>query len=286
MDFLDPETLKNWAEMAQDKALGALPSIVSALAIFFVGRFVARLLVRIAGKVMRARKMDDTLIGFLTSVGYAMLMAVICISAVGKLGVDTTSFAALIAAAGLAVGMALQGSLGNFASGVMIILFRPFKAGDFVEGGGVSGVVLEVGVFATTLKTPDNKRIIVPNSGMTGGNIINYSANDTRRVDLVFGVGYDDDLKEVKEILMGLCTSHDKVLSDPEPVVAVHELADSSVNLVCRPWVETADYWDVYWDLTEAAKHAFDERGISIPYPQQDVHMRAVPQAEPAQQAA
>jgi len=212
----------------------------------------------------------------LCNILYMVLMVLVIISALGQLGVATTSFVAILGAAGLAIGFALQGSLGNFAAGVMLMAFRPFKEADFVEVAGLAGVVLEVGVFATILKTPDNKRVTVPNSAITDGNIVNYSAHDTRRVDMVFGIGYSDDIKAAKELLEQIVQENDQVLSDPAPVVAVSELADSSVNFVVRPWVKTADYWDVYWATHEAVKLRFDAAGISIPFPQQDVHMHEV----------
>jgi small conductance mechanosensitive channel len=190
--------------------------------------------------------------------------------------VETTSFIAILGAAGLAVGFALQGSLSNFAAGVMLIIFRPFKSGDFIEAGGTIGVVEAIQIFNTVLRTPDNKMVIVPNSNITGGNITNYSAKEDRRIDMVFGIGYDDDLKKAKEILERLISEDSRILKDPAPTVAVSELADSSVNFVVRPWVKTSDYWAVYWDFTEKVKLTFDAEGISIPYPQQDVHMHQV----------
>lgn len=259
-----------------DKLLSAvIPALVSlaiALAIFVIGRIVARVLSGIVRKIL-TKNSDETLAKFLASIVYMLLMVMVVIAALGQLGVDTTGFAAILAAAGFAVGMALQGSLGNFASGVMLMFFRPVKVGDFVEAGGTSGVILEIGVFSTIMKTGDNKRIIVPNSGITGGNITNYSAHDTRRVDLVFGIGYDDDIKQAKELLNTIVNEHPKVLKDPAPTIAVSELADSSVNFVCRPWVNSADYWGVLFDLTETVKLRFDAAGISIPYPQTDVHL-------------
>ncbi|MHC4695766.1 MAG: mechanosensitive ion channel family protein [Planctomycetota bacterium] len=210
------------------------------------------------------------------SLTFALLMTPVVISAVQKLGVPTTSFVAVVGAAGLAVGFALQGSLANFAAGVMVIIFRPFKAGDFVEAGGVSGAVEEVQIFATVLKTPDNKRVIVPNSAITGGTITNYSANETRRVDLVFGIGYGDDIKKAKDALEDILAQDERVLKDPTATIAVAELADNSVNLVVRPWVKTLDYWDVLFDVTEAVKQRFDAENISIPFPQRDLHLHQV----------
>jgi small conductance mechanosensitive channel len=203
-------------------------------------------------------------------------MVFVIIAAINTLGVQTTSFIAVIGAAGLAIGFALQGSLANFASGVMLIIFRPFKAGDFVEAGGTSGAVEAIHIFNTVLKTPDNKKVIIPNSKVTGDNIVNYSAKDTRRVDLVFGIGYEDDIRKAKQTLEQIVASDERVLKDPAPTIAVSELGDSSVNFVVRPWVNTADYWSVYFDLTEKVKLTFDDQGISIPFPQTDVHLHKV----------
>lgn len=250
-------------------------NIITAAAIFVIGRWVAKMVTGVVRRMLK-KKVDDTLTGFICSLVYAALLVVILIAAIDRLGVETTSFVAILGAAGLAIGFALQGSLANIASGVMLIFFRPFTAGDYVEAGGTAGVVLEVGIFATIMKTPDNKRITIPNSGITGGNIVNFSAHDKRRVDMVFGIGYDDDIKKAKEILTKIVEGNDKVLKDPAPVVAVHELGDSSVNLVCRPWCKTADFWDVYWACTEAVKLEFDAAGVSIPFPQRDVHLHQV----------
>ena len=252
------------------------PLVLKAVLILVVGWLVARLLRGVLQRVMAKGKVDPTLISFSSSLVYMAVMAMVVIAALGTLGVDTGSFVAVIAAAGFAIAFALQGSLGNFAAGVMLIIFRPFKVGDFIEAGGTSGVVEVLQVFATTLKTADNKTITVPNSAITGGNITNYSVKPTRRIDLVFGIGYDDDLQKAKAVLSDILAKDDRVLDDPEPTVAVLELADSSVNFAVRPWVKTADYWPVLFDITEAVKRELDRAGISIPYPQQDVHMHQV----------
>jgi len=204
-------------------------------------------------------------------------MVFVIIAAIGAVGVQTTSLIAIVGAAGLAVGLALQGSLSNFASGVLIVLFRPYKVGDFVEAAGIAGAVVEVQILTTILKTGDNKQVIVPNSQIMGSIITNYSANDTRRVDLVIGVSYDDDLDKTRKTLEELVAADDRILDDPAVTIAVSALADSSVNFVVRPWVKTADYWGVLFDLTEAIKKRFDEEGISFPYPQQDVHLYQAP---------
>lgn len=259
--------------MAKDLAVEHGPNLLGALVILLAGRWAARGLARLLEKVLLSRELDPTLVGFLASVLRMALLAFVVVAAIQRLGVDTTSFAAMVAAAGLAVGFALQGSLANFASGVMIIVFKPFKVGDFVEAAGVAGVAEQILMFNTYLRTGDNKQVIVPNASLTAGNITNYSAKKTRRVDMVVGIGYEDDIRKAKEVLEGILARDERILKDPAPVVAVSELADSSVNLVVRPWVRTADYWNVLWSLTERVKLAFDEQGISIPYPQRDLHL-------------
>ena len=247
--------------------------IIAAIVIFVVGRWVARALRNVAKKMMAKGDVDETLISFVGNLTYITLLAFVIIAALNQLGIQTTSFIAVIGAAGLAIGLALQGSLANFAAGVLMIIFRPFKAGDFIEGAGVAGVVEGVQIFATQLKTPDNKTIIVPNAKMMSDNITNYSAKDTRRVDMVIGVGYGDDLKKVREILEDILAKDDRILEDPAPTIGVLELGDNSVNFAVRPWVKTEDYWGAYFDVTETVKRRFDEEGISIPYPQRDVHL-------------
>jgi small conductance mechanosensitive channel len=204
---------------------------------------------------------------------YAALLAFVIIAALGQLGIQTTSFIAILGAAGLAIGLALQGSLSNFSAGVLMIIFRPFKQGDFIEGAGVAGIVEEVHIFNTVLRTGDNKTIIIPNDALMGGNIINYSTQPTRRLDLVVGIGYDDDIKKAKNILNELMANDERILKDPAPTLGLLELADSSVNFAVRPWVNSSDYWGVHFDLLESIKLRFDAEGISIPYPQQDVHL-------------
>jgi small conductance mechanosensitive channel len=248
-------------------------NVLIALAIFFVGRLVAKWLTNFTRRIMARTDMEDTLENFLCNLIYAVLMVVVVIATINQLGIQTTSLLAVLGAAGLAVGLALQGSLSNFASGVLIVAFRPYKVGDFIEGGGVSGVVEDVQIFSTIMRSGDNKKIIVPNSQMMAGEIVNYSANATRRVDLVAGCGYDDDLDKVRQVLTDIVNGDDRVLKDPAPTIAVQELADSSVNFVVRPWVATGDYWPVYFDLTEQIKKRFDAEGIAIPYPQRDLHV-------------
>ena len=251
-------------------------NLLGAIAIYFIGKWVVKIVVDITDKLMEKSKVDETLRKFVCILCHALLLTLVIIAALNQLGVNTTSFAAILAAAGLAIGLALQGSLSNFASGVMIILFKPFKVGDFVELAGVAGVIQEVQIFNTIINTPDNVRMILPNSTITGGSISNYSFNDNRRIDLIFGCGYNDNIKDVKEYLEKVLSDHDKVLSDPAPVVAVLELGDSSVNFVVRPWVKNSDYWDVRFDLTETIRLGFDEKGFTIPYPTQDLNLHTI----------
>ena len=249
------------------------PMILTALVIFIVGRIVVGMIVSLLKKVMGKANVDETLTKFIASLVRIFLLMVVVIAALEALGVNTNSMIAILGAAGLAIGLALQSSLSNFSSGVMLIIFRPFKAGDFIEAGGAVGVVEEIRIFNTLMKTGDNKSIIIPNGNIMGNNITNYSAKETRRVDMVFGIGYDDDLKKAKNLLEKIVSEDSRVLQDPAPVIAVSELADSSVNFIVRPWVKSADYWGLYWDFMEKVKITFDAEGISIPYPQQDVHM-------------
>jgi small conductance mechanosensitive channel len=277
----DPKTAadapQSLLQRVQDDPAGVLTDVglkaLAALAIFVVGRMVARALRGALHRTLTKRGMDAMLTSFLSSIVYTLTLTMVVIAAIGQLGVATTSFVAVLGAAGLAVGLALQGTLGNFASGVMIILFRPFKVGDFIEAGGTSGVVLSVKIFVTELKTGDNKLVIVPNGSIMGGNITNYSAHETRRVDMVFGCGYGDDVRVVKKELEQILAEDERVLEEPAPVVKVSELGDSSINFVVRPWVKSADYWAVLWDTHEKVKLRFDEKGIEIPFPQRDVHL-------------
>jgi small conductance mechanosensitive channel len=248
-------------------------SLTKAVAIFYVGKLLVRLLLKAVSKIMHKQEVDDTLESFVLSLSRIVLMLFVIIAAVGALGIQTTSFIAVLGAAGLAIGLALQGSLSNFASGVLIVLFRPYKVGDFVEAAGIAGVVIQVEILTTIFKTGDNKQVIVPNGQVMGSIITNYSANDTRRVDMVIGVSYDDDLDKVRATLEELIAADDRVLAEPAHKIAVSELADSSVNFIVRPWVKSEDYWGVKFDMTEAVKKRFDAEGISFPYPQQDVHL-------------
>ena len=247
--------------------------VLAAIIILILGRWIAGLVRSLVQKVLKKREIDHTIVSFVGSLSYVALMTFVVIAALARLGIQTASFIAIIGAAGLAIGFALQGSLSNFAAGFLLIVFRPYKAGDYIEGGGTAGIVEELHMFTTKLRTPDNKIVIVPNLKMTGDNIINYSARESRRVDMVFGVSYNADLQKVKQVLQDILNKDERVLKDPAPQIAVSELADNSVNFVIRPWVKTADYWSVFFDTTETVKKRFDAEGIGIPYPQRDVHM-------------
>lgn len=248
-------------------------NVVAAIAIFIIGRIIVRIIVGALRRAMQRHDVEKTLESFICNIVRVALLVLVVITAIAQLGVETTSLIAVFGAAGLAVGLALQGSLSNFAAGVLIVLFRPYKAGDFIEAAGVAGSVEEVQILTTILKTPDNKKVIVPNGQILGDVITNYSAHDTRRLELVIGVSYSDDLDKVKQTLKDLVDADERILDEPACQIALKELADSSVNFVVRPWVRTEDYWSVYFDLTEAVKKRFDNDGISFPFPQRDVHL-------------
>ena len=248
--------------------------VLHALVIFVIGRWVAKVVAQLVEKVLLKSRVDKTLAKFTRNLTQISLLAFVVIAALSKLGVETAQFAVVIGAAGLAIGLALQGSLANFASGFLMIIFRPFKVGDLVEAGGITGTVEDIQIFNTVIHTPDNVRAIIPNAQITGGNILNYAVNGKRRVDLVVGISYEDDIGKAKSVIQSVLAGDERILKDPSPTVAVIELGDSSVNLVVRPWVKPADYWDVYFDATERVKIGLDENGISIPYPQRDIHIK------------
>lgn len=248
--------------------------VIGALIILLVGRWLAKFISQWLERVLIKSRVDKTLAKFAKNLSNMVLLIFVLIAAMARLGVETAQFAIVLGAAGLAIGLALQGSLSNFASGFLMIIFRPFKVGDFIEAAGVKGTVIEIQLFNTIINTPDNIRAIIPNAQITGGNVLNYTTNGTRRVDLVIGVSYEDDLKKARTIIEGVLAQDERVLQDPKPNVAVFELGDSSVNFVVRPWVKSADYWDAYFDITSKVKLALEENGISIPYPQRDVHIK------------
>ncbi|MCL4124262.1 UNVERIFIED_CONTAM: hypothetical protein GTU68_041907 [Idotea baltica] len=251
-------------------------NIISALIILFIGNLIVKAVANSVSKVLQKKKMDRAVVEFVHGLVRYLLFVIVLIAALGRLGVQTASVVAVIGAAGLAVGLALQGSLSNFAAGVLIVAFRPFKSGDYVEIGGVAGSVDSIQIFQTVLTTPDNKMVVVPNGSVIGSPITNYSRHDTRRIDLMIGVSYNADLQKTKALLTKICESDERVLKEPGVQVGVHTLADSSVNFVVRPWVSTADYWNVYFDLMQAIKEGLDNEGIEIPFPQMDVHMNKV----------
>lgn len=258
----------------QDLIIGFGLKLLVAIFIFYIGRWVALGVSRLVGKALLLRHVDRAVVSFLSSIVYAAVLIAFTLMALSQLGIQTASFLAILGAAGLAVALALQGSLSNFASGVLIIVFRPFKSGDLVEVAGISGVVERIDIFQTIFKTGDNKKIIVPNSQITGGAIINYSAEKRRRIDLTISISYDSDLRLAKQILHDILQADSRVLKEPEAVIAVGALADSSVQLIVRPWVEATDYWAVYWDSLEQIKLQFDAAGIEIPFPQMSLHMK------------
>lgn len=247
--------------------------VIGAIAVLVVGRWIAGLLRRGVTRGLERARVDATLVPFLSGMTYYLALAVVVIAVLGLFGIETTSLVAVVGAAGLAVGLAMQGTLSNFSSGVMLLVFRPFGKGDFVEVAGVMGTVQQIGIFTTTLSTPDNVRIIVPNSSVSGAIISNYSANDTRRNDMVFGVSYTDDLAKAEDAIRRVLASDSRVLKEPEPMVAVAELADSSVNFVVRPWCSKDDYWPLRFELMRRIKEELESSGCSIPFPQRDLHI-------------
>jgi small conductance mechanosensitive channel len=248
-------------------------NIIASIIILIVGRWLAKFISKMLEMLMSKHNVDPTLKSFVCHLTYVALLAFVIIAALGKLGIQTASFVAVLGAAGLAIGLALQGSLSNFAAGVLMIIFKPFKVGDYIEGAGTAGIVEEIQIFTTTLKTPDNKTIIIPNAKISSDNIVNFSTKPTRRVDMVFGVSYSDDIDKVKSVISEVIAKDERILQDPAPQVALSALADNSVNFVVRPWAKSADHWPVYFDTHEAIKKRFDEEGISIPFPQRDVHL-------------
>ena len=267
------EDVNKYADMVQALAAAYGLKIIAAIVIFIIGKWLSGVLSRAVGKAMERAKTDQVLVKFVVNLAYAALLAFVVLAALAQLGIQTTSFIAIIGAAGLAIGLALQGSLSNFAAGVMLIIFRPFKVGDYIEAAGTAGSVEEIMIFSTKLKSPDNKQLYVPNGSIIAGTIVNYSAKSQRRVDLVFSCGYGDDIKKAKALLEAIVKENALVLDDPAPTIGVLELGDSSVNFAVRPWVNTSDYGAVRFQITEEVKQRFDQAGISIPFPQRDVHL-------------
>ncbi len=268
--------MQDLIDRGQELAIQFAPRVVAAIAVFVIGRIVAKLLARLVRTTVGKVGGDPILVNFLGNLAYMAMLALVVVAALGQMGVQTTSFIAMLGAAGLAIGLALQGSLSNFAAGVLIVVLRPYRVGDFIEAAGVSGTVFEVQIFNTVLTTPDNKRVIIPNGQIGSSIITNFSANENRRVDLVFGASYDDNVGDVKAVLTDIVESHEKILKEPPPRIVVSELADSSVNYGVYIWVRRADVLTVKFDVTEAVKRRFDEAGLTIPFPQIDSHVHSV----------
>ncbi|EWH11586.1 mechanosensitive channel protein [Catenovulum agarivorans DS-2] len=267
------EQVLDWYNNNQTQINDYLINFVTAVLIFWIGGKIARYVGSLSNRMLQARGIDTAVASFVASLVNAVIFAAVIIAALSQVGIETATFVAILGAAGLAIGLSLQGSLSNFASGILITVFRPFKAGDFVEAGGVSGVVKEIQIFSTILTTPDNKYVVLPNAQVTGGAITNYSRHETRRLDLVVGVSYAADLQKTEEVLKSVLDKHELILPEPDKLVAVGALADSSVNFNVRAWVKTADYWTVYFDLNKSIKLELDKNGIEIPFPQMDVHL-------------
>jgi small conductance mechanosensitive channel len=267
------EKLEQFWNYLQTGALTHGPKVLYALVALVVGLWVIKAIIKLFEKTLSARNIDTSLRGFLKSFLAILLKTLLIVSVISMVGVKMTSFIAILGAAGLAVGMALSGMLQNFAGGVMLMIFKPFKVGDFIEAQGHAGIVKEIQIFQTILKTPDNKTIIIPNGGLSTGSMTNFSAEPTRRVDLIFGIGYEDDIDKARTIIAEIIDVNEKIMKEPEPFIGVVELADSSVNFAVRVWVEAPNYWDVYFYMQETVKKTFDKKGVSIPFPQRDVHI-------------
>ena len=259
--------LQKWVDSGYDLIMVYAPRLIMAIVIWFIGIWIIKMLRKGIKRALDKGDYDISLKNFMLSLTGWALKILLIVVVLGTVGIETTSFAAILAAAGLAIGLSLQGSLANFAGGILIMIFKPFKVGDTIQAQGELGTVKEIDIFTTKLNSPDNKQIIIPNGALSNGNITNFTSQGTRRIDFTFGVDYGSDIKQTKELLMNQLTSHPKILKDPAPVVSLMELADSSINFIARPWVKTEDYWSVYFDITESTKEALDAAGIEIPYP-------------------
>jgi small conductance mechanosensitive channel len=267
------ETIKDNAFNIWNYVYEYVPYLLLALATLVIGLWIIKIITRTVTRAMVKRNVDPSASSFITSLVSITLKVLLVISAMSIVGIEMTSFIAILTAATLAIGMALQGTLQNFAGGFMILVFKPFRAGDYIEAQGYAGTVREIQIFNTVLKTPDNKTIIIPNGGLATGSLINYSTEEQRRVDFTFGIGYNDEIDNAKQVLMNIISGDERIFKEPEPFIAVSELADSSVNLAVRVWAKSSDYWDIYFDMLEKVKKEFDKEGISIPYPQTDMHV-------------
>ncbi|KAA1225911.1 small-conductance mechanosensitive channel MscS [Vibrio cholerae] len=268
--------VNTWLTNNSDLLIQYGVNVISAILILFIGNLVVKGVAGSVAKVLKKKEMDKAVVDFIHGIVRYALFIIVLIAALSRIGVQTASVVAVIGAAGLAVGLALQGSLSNFAAGVLIVAFRPFKSGDYVEIGGVAGSVDSIQIFQTVLKSPDNKMVVVPNSAVIGGAITNYSRHETRRVDMVIGVSYKSDLQKTKRVLRETLEKDPRILKDPDITIGVLTLADSSINFVVRPWCKTEDYWKVYFDSMQAIKEALDANGIEIPFPQMDVHLNKI----------
>lgn len=264
--------LQHYIELATTYLSHYSPKIIAAILIFVIGKWLTNKLTAISKRLMMKAKVDNTLVTFVDKIIYFVLLLMVIFTALNTLGINTTSFLAVFGAASLAIGLALKDSLSNIGAAVIIILFRPYKVGEFIDAAGANGTVIDINLFSTVIEAIDKSLTIVPNSSVIGGNITNFSRREMRRVDHVFGIGYKDDLRLAKEVMLEVIAADERVLAEPAPLVAVSALADSSVNFNFRVWVKTEEYWDVYYDMLEKVKLAFDARGISIPYPQIDIH--------------
>ncbi|AUD78427.1 mechanosensitive ion channel protein MscS [Kangiella profundi] len=273
---VDTAQITSFAENSWQVMMDYAPKVISALVVLVIGLIIIRMIVNGVRKAFEKKKFDVTLQRFLVSMISILLKAALAITVIGMLGIQMTTFVAMLGAAGLAIGLALSGTLQNFAGGVILLILRPYRVGDFVEMQGHSGTVKEIQIFNTIMTTPDNKTIIIPNSPISTGSMINYSTQPKRRVDFTIGIGYDDDIDKAREVILGVITKDERVHKDPEPFIAVSALADSSVNFVLRVWADSGDYWGVYFENLEAIKKALDANNISIPYPQRDVHLHTV----------
>ena len=278
MNDIKLEDVQHYIDQAIDLSIAYAPKFILAILTLIIGLWIINRILKVTDRAL-SKKFDPTLTKFVSSLASVGLKALLLISVASMVGIATTSFIAVLGAAGLAIGLALQGNLSNFASGVLILIFKPFKAGDVIDGGGYVGTVREIQIFTTILITPDNRRVIIPNSSLSNNPIINITAETTRRVDMKFGIGYGDDIDKAKSAIQSLIDADNRILKEPASLVVVSELADSSVNFTVRTWVNAADYWGVYFDMHENVKKRFDQLGISIPFPQQDVHMHEVKQA-------
>lgn len=272
-ELVSTEEMSKYADVAVEMAIGYMPSLLLAIVVLVVGLWIVNRLVRVMGKGFERSNTEPTLASFLQNVVSILLKVLVVISAAGMVGIQTTSFIAVLGAAGLAVGLALQGSLANFAGGVLVLMFRPYRVGDYIEAQGIGGTVKEIQILHTVITTPDNKRIIVPNGAISNGVITNYSAEATRRVDFVFGISYGDDIGKAREVIQSTIAADERIFGDPEPQIVVSNLGDNSVDITVRVWANAADYWGIKFGLTEQVKNAFDQADITIPFPQRDVHL-------------